>query len=48
MKSTCPPTPLYSLGPIESAHTWPVTSISMAELMATMRSFWAIRMGSFT
>ena len=31
-----------------SAHTWPVRSTSMAELMATMWSFWAMRNGSLT
>ena len=37
MKSIWPPTPLYIRWPIESAHTWPVRSTSMAELMAVMR-----------
>ncbi len=36
MKSIWPPTPLYSRSPIESATTWPVRSISMAELMAVI------------
>jgi hypothetical protein len=36
MKSIWPPTPLYSRGPIESAHTWPVRSTSIAELTATI------------
>jgi len=42
MKSIWPPTPLYRCVPIESAHTWPVRSISIAELMAVMR--WLRRM----
>ncbi len=41
IKSTCPPAPLYSFDPIESAQTWPVRSICTAELIATIFSFWA-------
>ena len=35
-------------GPIESAHTWPVRSTSIAELIATILSFCAITNGSLT
>ena len=45
-KSTCPPMPLYIALPIESEHTCPVRSTSMAELIATMRLFCAITNGS--
>ena len=45
-KSTCPPMPLYGVLPIESEHTCPVRSTSIAELIATMRSFCAITNGS--
>ena len=45
-KSTWPPMPLYGVWPMESAQTCPVRSTSMAELMATMRSFCAITNGS--
>ena len=36
-KSIWPPMPEYMRGPMESAQTCPVRSISMAELMAVMR-----------
>ena len=36
MKSIWPPTPLYMRDPIELAQTWPVRSISIAELIATV------------
>ena len=36
MKSICPPTPEYSVWPMESATTWPVRSTSIAELIETM------------
>jgi hypothetical protein len=48
MKSTCPPMPLKGRQPTESEQTWPVRSTSIAELIATMRSFRAITQGSFT
>ena len=37
MKSIWPPIPEYMRGPIESATTWPVRSISIAELIAVIR-----------
>ena len=37
MKSICPPMPEKIRWPIESAQTWPVRSISSAELIATTR-----------
>ena len=39
MKSIWPPTPEYMREPMESAQTWPVRSIWMAELMAVTRGF---------
>ena len=36
LKSTWPPTPEKNFAPSESAHTWPVRSISKAVLMATI------------
>jgi hypothetical protein len=39
IKSIWPPTPEYILDPMESAHICPVTSTSMAELMATILGF---------
>ena len=37
MKSIWPPIPEYMREPIESAATWPVRSISIAELIAVIR-----------
>ena len=48
MKSSCPPKPEKMRVPMESEFTWPVRSMDSAELSATMRSFWAITLGSFT
>ena len=38
-KSTWPPMPVNCSGPMESATTWPMRSIWIAELMATTLSF---------
>lgn len=45
MKSIWPPTPDIIFLPIESAHTWPVRSISTAELMAVTLAFLIIWTG---
>ena len=46
-KSSWPPVPEYMRVPMESAHTWPVRSISVAELMDTTFGFLAMIQGSF-
>ena len=48
MKSIWPPTPEYIRNPIESAQTWPVRSISIAELMAVTLGFCLITAVSLT
>ena len=47
MKSIWPPMPENTSWPIESAHTWPLRSIWMAELMATIFGFLRITAVSF-
>jgi hypothetical protein len=39
MKSACPPMPLWKMVPMDSAVACPVRSISIALLMATIRSW---------
>jgi hypothetical protein len=48
IKSACPPIPEKNWWPMESAHTWPVRSISNAELIATMLSLRDTFLGSET
>ena len=48
LKSTWPPNPEKNLVPIESAHTWPVRSISSATLIATILCCWLMIYGLFT
>jgi hypothetical protein len=43
-----PSSPLNGTRPMESAQTCPVRSTWMAELIATIRLFWAMTKGSFT
>ena len=46
-KSCWPPMPENMRVPIESAHIWPVRSISRHELIAITFGFWAMMKGSF-